>query len=272
MSKTWFITGAGRGFGREFAIAALSRGDRVAATARKTEALGDLAEQYGDAFLPLAMDVTDGDAVKAAVSSAADTFGGIDVLINNAGYGLNGAIEEISEQQLRDQFDVNVFGVFRMMQAVLPIMRQQGSGHLIQITSIGGIAAFPLFGGYNASKWAVEAMSDSLSQEVASLGIKVTIIEPGAYETDFYADSAANAQALPQYDPIREETAKMWSQMQFGNPKGVGPAILKIVDADAPPLRVFFGSMPTFVIPGLYEQRLKTWKEWEAVSIEANGN
>lgn len=274
MSKIWFITGANRGFGRQFAEAALSRGDQVAGTSRDIKQLDDLAAQYPSSFLPLALDVTDRSKAFETVKSAADRFGRLDVVINNAGYGLFGAVEEISEQQLRDQIEVNLFGVFHVTQAVLPILRAQGSGHIIQISTIGGVAAFPSLGGYHASKWALEGMTESLAQEVAGFGIKVTLVEPGSFATDWAGGSAVHAAPQEQYAPLRLARAEQYKTMpasMVGNPKAAGQAILDIADAPQPPLRVLFGTMPTQIVPHLYEQRLKTWKDWEHLSIKANG-
>ena len=176
--KVWFITGTSRGFGREWAIAALQRGDKVAATARNTEALDDLVERYGDALLPIRLDVTDRDADFAAVKQAHDHFGRLDIVVNNAGYGQFGFVEELSEQEARDQIETNVFGALWITQAALPYLREQGSGHIIQVSSIGGITAFPDVGMYHASKWALEGFSQSLAQEVAPFGVHVTLIEP----------------------------------------------------------------------------------------------
>lgn len=275
MSKSWFITGAGRGFGREFAVAALDRGDRVAATARNTDALKDLVDIYGDAIIPLSLDVTDRAAVLSAVATAHERLGGLDVVVNNAGYGLFGTVEEITEQQLRDQLEVNLFGVLHVTQAVLPILREQGSGHIVQISTVGGIAAFPTLGGYHASKWALEGLSESLAQEVAPFGIAVTLVEPGGFSTDWAGSSAVHADRQPQYDGLRNAFLEQQLSLppEFtGEPEAAGPALLKVVDAEEPPLRVLFGLMPTQVVPGLYDQRLQTWKTWEAVSLEANGH
>ncbi|MET8763550.1 SDR family NAD(P)-dependent oxidoreductase [Lentzea sp. NPDC004782] len=194
MTKIWFITGAGRGFGKEFARAALGRGDKVAATARKLGDVDDLVEEFGDAVLPLQLDVTDRAGVFAAAEQAGVHFGRLDVVVNNAGYGLFGAIEEITEQQLRDQLEVNLFGVLHVTQAVLPLLRKQGSGHIVQISTVGGVAAFPNLGGYHASKWALEGLSESLAQEVAPFGIKVTLVEPGGFATDWSGSSAVRAE------------------------------------------------------------------------------
>ena len=271
MSKVWFVTGSSKGFGREFVEGALDRGDKVAATARNTDSLNDLVERYGDAVLPLQVDVTERDQVFAAVAAAHAEFGRLDVVVNNAGYGLFGTVEEISEQQLRDQLETNFFGVFHVTQAVLPILREQGSGHIIQISTIGGVVAFPMLGGYHASKWALEGLSDSLSQEVAGLGIKVTIVEPGGFDTDWNSASATFADPQPAYEGVREAMATMRQGSTSPKPVGFGPAILKIVDAEKAPLRVFFGEAPTQVVPHMYQQRLATWAEWAPVSLEAEG-
>src|SRR4051794_17977585 len=204
----WFITGASRGFGREWAIAALERGDSVAATARDTATLDDLAGKYGDRLLPIRLDVNDREADVAAVQQAHDRFGRLDVVVNNAGYGQFGLIEEISEAEARAQFETNVFGALWITQAALPFLRAQGSGHIVQVSSIGGISAFPNIGIYNASKWALEAFSQSLAQEVAGFGVKVTLIEPGGYSTDWGGSSAKHAAPLAAYDEFREQAAE----------------------------------------------------------------
>lgn len=275
MSKTWFITGASRGFGKEFARNALGRGDNVAASARKIADLDDLVQEFGDLVLPLPLDVTDRDGVFAAVKTTTEKFGKLDVVVNNAGYGLFGMVEEITEQQLRDQLEVNLFGVFHVTQAVLPVLRAQGSGHIIQISTIGGIAAFPTLGGYHASKWALEGMTESLAQEVAGFGIKVTLIEPGGFATDWAGSSATHANQMPEYDAVRNAFYASMSNRapeMTGQPAAAGRAILKIVDAEQPPLRVLYGTAATMIAPGVYQQRLDEWEQWKPVSIEANGH
>jgi NAD(P)-dependent dehydrogenase (short-subunit alcohol dehydrogenase family) len=273
MAKTWFITGASRGFGREWTIAALERGDTVAATARDTTTLDDLVAQFGDKLLPIALDVDDRAAVFAAVDRAHEHFGALDVVVNNAGYGQFGMIEEISEAEARAQFDTNVFGALFVTQAALPHLRAQGSGHVLQVSSIGGISAFPNIGIYNASKWALEALSQSLAAEVADFGIKVTIIEPGAYSTDWGGASARHAAADPAYDAFREKAAEQ-RRARAGNPGdpvATRAAVLQVVDAENPPLRIFFGDGPLAIATRDYESRLATWREWEPVSIAAHG-
>lgn len=271
MSKVWFITGASKGFGREFALAALERGDRVAATARNTSTLDELVEQYGAAVLPVELDVTSREQAFAAVTSAHETFGQIDVVINNAGYGLFGTVEEITEQQMREQLETNFFGVFHITQAVLPILREQGSGHIIQVSTIGGIMAYPSLGGYHASKWALEGMTDALAQEVAAFGIKVTLVEPGGFATDWSGSSAVIADPHPAYAPLHKNMATMRAQVVLPEPVGFKSAILTIVDAEVPPTRVFFGEAPTEMAPRIYEQRLAEWAKWAHVSRAAEG-
>src|SRR3954471_604897 len=244
-SKTWFITGTSRGFGREWAIAALDRGDRVAATARDVSTLDDLVGKYGDAILPLALDVTDRAADFAAVASAHEHFGRLDVIVNNAGYGQFGMVEELSEDDARRQIETNLFGALWVTQAALPFLREQGGGHILQVSSIGGISAFPNVGMYHASKWGLEGFSQALAQEVADFGIAVTIIEPGGYSTDWSGSSARRATPLPAYDELREKTSAWRAQRgDPGDPSATADAVLKIVDAQKPPLRVFLGEAP----------------------------
>ncbi|WP_138732792.1 SDR family oxidoreductase [Modestobacter excelsi] len=273
MAKTWFITGASRGFGKEWSIAALERGDSVAATARDTSSLDDLVQQFGDSVLPIKLDVDDRAAVFAAVAQAHEHFGRLDVVVNNAGYGQFGMIEEISEAEARAQFDTNVFGALFVTQAALPYLREQGSGHFLQVSSIGGISAFPNIGIYNASKWALEAFSQSLAAEVADFGIKVTLIEPGGFSTDWGGASAKHAQSNPAYDTYREKAAEQRKARVAtpGDPTASRAAVLAVVDAENPPLRVFFGDGPLGIATRDYESRLAEWREWEHVSKVAQG-
>ncbi|MEW2488659.1 SDR family NAD(P)-dependent oxidoreductase [Streptomyces sp. NPDC048411] len=271
MSKVWFVTGSSRGLGRNFVEAALSRGDKVAATARNPEHLDELVAAYGEAVLPLELDVTDEAAVHESVKRAKEHFGRLDIIVNNAGYGLSGAVEELTERDLRDQLETNLFGAVWVVQAALPHLREQGGGHIIQISSVGGVSAFPLSGGYCASKWALEGLSESLAQEVAGFGIKVTLVEPGSYATDAMA-SAVHAPADPLYDGLRESFAAFAKTLDFGDPAAAGRALLKIVDSENPPLRVFFGTQGNQVVQQVYTDRLKTWADWQDLSLEAHGH
>ena len=270
-SKVWFITGSSKGFGRIWAEAALERGDKVAATARDASTLAPLTEKYGDDVLTLALDVQDMEADYAAVKKAHEVFGRLDVVVNNAGYGLFGTVEEVSAEQARDQVETNVFGALWVTKAALPILREQGSGRIIQVSSIGGVTAFPGIGMYHASKWALEAFSQSLSQEVAGFGIHVTLVEPQGYSTDWGGPSAIQAEHLPAYDGVREANAKRRGSSKPGDPDASGPAILKLVDAEKPPLRCFFGANALNMVRPDYESRLASWQEWDWLAQEAQG-
>lgn len=272
MSKVWFITGTSKGFGRVWAEAALARGDRVAATARDVGTLEPLVRQFGDLVAAIALDVTDKAAVGAAVAETIERFGRIDVAINNAGYGLFGTIEEVSEAEARAQIETNLFGALWVTQAVLPQMRKQGSGHIIQVSSIGGVNAFPTVGLYHASKWGLEGFSQSLAAEVASFGIKVTIIEPGGFDTEWRGPSAKRATEMPAYDGARAAIAQFRTASTPGDPDATGPAILKVVDAKEPPLRIFFGDAGLPMTRAEYARRIETWEKWNDISIEAQGD
>ncbi len=271
--KVWFITGTSRGFGREWLLAALERGDKVAATARKLDTLKDIAEKYDTALLPLELDVTNRAAAISAVDQAYEHFGRLDVVINNAGYGLFGMVEEVTEAQARAQLETNFFGALWVTQAALPHLRVQKSGHIIQVSSIAGITAFPGLSMYHASKWALEGFTQSLAQEVRAFGIKVTLLEPGGYETDWNGPSAAHTEPLPAYDTLRKVVllGRKAAIGQRGDPVATRSAILKVVDAERPPLRVFFGEAPLNIAKVDYESRFKIWEEWHAVSLEAQG-
>lgn len=272
--KTWFITGTSRGFGRVWTEAALERGDRVIATARDLRSLEDLTSAYDRTLLALELDVTDRKAVFETVQHAYGHFGRIDVVVNNAGYGQFGMVEEISEEEIRDQIETNLFGALWVTQAALPHLRAQGSGHIIQVSSIGGISAFSNIGMYHASKWALEGISQSLALEVADFGIKVTLVEPGGFSTDWGGSSARHAAALPAYDGVREQSARSRSRRtsKTGDPAASAQALMQLVDTPTPPLRVFFGDGPLAIATADYESRLATWREWEWLSIEAGGH
>jgi NAD(P)-dependent dehydrogenase (short-subunit alcohol dehydrogenase family) len=273
-SRTWFITGTSRGFGREWALAALDRGDRVVGTARNPSSMDDIAASYGqDKFLPLQLDVTDRAADFAAIEQAQQHFGELDIVVNNAGYGHFGTIEELTEQEARDQIETNLFGALWITQAALPFLREQRSGHIIQVSSIGGVSAFPDIGAYHASKWGLEGFSQALAAEVASFGIKVTLVEPGGFATDWGGSSARHATPLAAYDEVHAtvEATRAARRTNPGDPAASSAALLKVVDAAEPPLRIFFGLAPLGIAEADYESRLATWRAWQPVSIEAHG-
>jgi NAD(P)-dependent dehydrogenase (short-subunit alcohol dehydrogenase family) len=272
-TKTWFITGTSRGFGREWASAALRRGDRVAGTARDPGTLDDLVQEHGDALLPMELDVTDREAVFEAVRRAHEHFGRLDVVVNNAGYGQFGMVEELSEQEAREQIETNLFGALWVTQAALPFLREQRSGHFLQVSSIGGISAFPGIGMYHASKWALEGLSQALAQEVEGFGIHVTLIEPGGFSTDWGGASARHAERLDAYSDVHEASRQRRAGVSTssGDPTASSEAVLRVVDADDPPLRVFFGRSPLGIAERDYEGRLATWREWQPVAELAHG-
>jgi NAD(P)-dependent dehydrogenase (short-subunit alcohol dehydrogenase family) len=260
--KIWFITGASRGFGRLWTEAALARGDKVAATARDTAILSDLPKTFGDNVLPLELDVTNPDAVAVAVNEAHSHFGRLDVILTNADYGLMGALEETTIEEARANFDTNVFGTFSTIKSALPLLRAQRCGHILAVSSVGGLVTFPIASIYRATKFAVEGLLQSLAQEVAAFGIKVTLIEPGPFKTDFFTStSLKTTKPIPAYDPVRDQAAKMLTPEMFGDPKTTSDTILKVVDAEEPPLHVIPGSLLPLV-KQVYAARIQSWKQW----------
>lgn len=274
MHKIWFVTGSSRGLGREFVEAALARGDKVAATARGTDSLTDLTERYGDAILPLVMDVTDRAAVTDAVERTVARFGRIDTVVNNAGYAQVGAVEELTERELREQMETNLFGAVWVIQAVLPHMREQGSGRLFQLSSAAGLFSMPLGGAYHASKWALEGLNEALAKEVAEFGITVTIIEPGGYATregnnpDPMNNGHMSA-AIPAYGPLRERLSGALTKQPEGDPAAAAQVLLKLADMDEPPPRILFGTGFHPMVQQVYADRLQTWQDWLELSLEA---
>jgi NAD(P)-dependent dehydrogenase (short-subunit alcohol dehydrogenase family) len=245
MDRIWFITGTSSGFGREIALAALAAGDRVVATARRVSGLADLVERAPDRVRTVALDVTDPAAVRHAVDVAVAEFGRIDVVVNNAGYGSRGALEELSDTQIRAQFDVNVFGVLDVLRAVLPVMRAQRSGHVVQMSSVGGVIATLGGAAYAATKFALEGLSEGLAQEVGPLGIRVTLVEPGPFRTDFAGRSAAHGEPIEDYATILEPARERFLAQdgrQPGDPARAAQAIVDLVDSDDPPLRLPLGA------------------------------
>jgi len=271
MKKTILITGASRGFGRIWTEAFLKRGDNVIATARNTESLNDLIKEYGNSILPLQLDVTNRAQCFEVVNKAYEHFGKLDVVINNAGYGLFGTIEEASEKEAREQFETNVFGTLWITQAAIPVMRNQGNGHIIQISSLLGIASVPTLGIYSASKWAVEAISEAMVGELKSFGINTTIIEPASFATDWSQSSAVRSEAISVYDGVKSYVYAEAQKMPVGNPEATADVVLKIVDAENPPLRILFGKGALQSVKHIYEDRLSQWEQWSELSDLAHG-
>lgn len=271
--KIWFITGASRGFGRIWTEAALKRGDKVAATARKLASIADLKEKYGANVLTLELDVTKPEEVKTAVNQAHTHFGRLDIVFNNAGYSLVGMIEEASADDVRALYDTNIFGALSVIQAALPLLRKQGGGHILGTSSGLGHVTMPVIGYYCSSKWAFEAIHESLAAEVKPFGIKVTIIEPGAYATEFGSqDSLKFAAGLDIYTDFKTHFSERLKSAKKGDPDATPEAIFKVVDAENPPLRLFLGSHNLPSVRAAYGERLATWEAWESVSNAAEGN
>lgn len=273
MSKVIFITGASRGFGKIWAEAFLDRGDQVVLTSRRLGGFEEIANKYGNAVLPLELDITDRAACFEAIEKAKAHFGKIDVVINNAGTGVFGAVEEIAEQDARDIIDANFFGTLWITQAALPVMRAQGSGHIVQLSSALGIYSFPTVGIYSASKFAVEGLSEALAQEVKAFGIHVTLIEPNGYATDF-GSSSVQSNPIPAYGNMK---AELYTHPEFtgadvyGVPNATAEAILQLVDAPNPPVRLILGKKALPLAKFAYAERLSAWEEWNEVSVKAHG-
>ncbi len=268
-NRVWFITGSSSGFGRELAEQVLEGGEKVVATARNVGDVEDLVEKYPETARAVKLDVTNADDVKTSVEKAVAEFGKIDVLVNNAGYGLGGAIEEPSEEQIRRVFETNVFGAIRMMREVLPLMRERQSGHILNLSSIGGFRSGPSIGYYTATKFALEALSEALKQEVENLGIKVTLIEPGGFRTDFAGRSfeqpenrIADYVTSERIDKIGDYDGK-----QDGDPVKAVAAMIKVVDAENPPLRLPLGADAVKGMEEKMESVKQNIDEWREVAV-----
>ncbi|WP_312333767.1 SDR family NAD(P)-dependent oxidoreductase [Sphingobacterium sp.] len=271
-NKIWFITGSSRGFGKIWTEAALKRGDKVIATARKLSAIAHLNEKYGDNVLTLELDVTDTEKVKTAVEQGYEHFGRLDIVLNNAGYSLVGTIEEANMDDIRKLYETNILGPVAVIQAVLPILRKQGHGHILGTSSNLGHVTLPVIGYYCSSKWAFEAIHESLALEVKDFGINVTIIEPGAYATEFGSqESLQFAAGLDIYRDFKSHFFNELGQMQKGDPNATPAAIFSIVDTVNPPLRLNLGKGNLSWVRDIYAQRINTWEEWDAISAQAQG-
>jgi len=271
-SKVWFITGASRGFGRVWADAALKRGDKVAATARKLASIADLKEKYGENVLTLELDVTNHEQVKSVVEQAHAHFGRLDIVLNNAGYSLVGMIEEAGADDVRALYETNIFGPLAVIKAALPLLRAQGGGHILGTSSGLGHVTMPVIGYYCSSKWAFEAIHESLATEVKDFGIKVTIIEPGAYATEFGSqDSLKFAPGMDIYENFKTHFFGRLRDMKRGDPEATPQALFQIVDAENPPLRFNLGSHNLDWVRTAYTERLATWEEWQNISASAQG-
>lgn len=272
--KVWFITGCSTGFGRELAKSVLDRGHRAVVTARDPAKVEDIAKGREDRALVLELDVTDPVEVRAAVTSAEKHFGRIDVLVNNAGIGYFGAVEESDDDEVRRMFEINFFGLSAMTRAVLPIMRKQRSGHIVNISSIGGLRSFPTLAYYNATKYAVEGFSEALSIEVAPLGIKVTIVEPSGFRTDWAGRSAGESKnRIADYATTAGKNLtdiRAYSGKQPGDPVRAAAAIIAAVESPNPPLRLLLGKAALKGARGKIEMLKRDFDAWEKATVEAD--
>jgi NAD(P)-dependent dehydrogenase (short-subunit alcohol dehydrogenase family) len=271
---TWLITGSSRGFGRELAEVALERGDRVVATARRPEQLDDLVAKYGDRVRAVALDVTDAEAARAAVSTAVEEFGRLDVVVNNAGYANSAAIEETAEDDFRAQIEANLFGVINVTRAALPVLRGQRSGHFVQFSSVGGrVGGSPGMGAYQTAKFGVEGFSEVLNAEVRPFGVKVTIVEPGPFRTEWSTTSMVRHEVGPDYEEtvgamnrFRESTAATWP----GDPRRAAEIIADVVAGPEPPLRLLLGARAVESAERSSRERAEEAARWADVSRSAD--
>jgi NAD(P)-dependent dehydrogenase (short-subunit alcohol dehydrogenase family) len=264
----WFITGTSQGFGRELVRAALQRGDSVVATSRNPQSVASAFPDAGNKLFAVALDFRDEKNISAVVEQSVAKFGRIDVLVNNAGHGLTGAVEEASDAEILSVYETNVFGLMRLTRAILPHLRKQKSGHIVNLSSIGGLVGLPGWGIYNSTKFAVEGLSEALAVEVAPLGIGVTIVEPGPFRTDFLGGSlAATAKVLPDYKETAGQTRAATLQRngkQPGDPALAADAIVHAVTSPKPPLHLLLGSFAyerfNTKLDAL-KQEMETWRE-----------
>jgi NAD(P)-dependent dehydrogenase (short-subunit alcohol dehydrogenase family) len=269
----WLITGCSTGFGREIARAALQAGHSVVVTARRADAVRDLVAEFGDRAVAVALDVTDASQIAAAVSAADDAFGGIDVLVNNAGHGYLSSVEEGEDIEVRKLFDVNYFGAVNMIKAVLPAMRRRGSGHIINISSMTGLVANPPNAYYSSTKFALEAVTEALATEVRPLGIKVTAIEPGAFRTDWATRSMKESSSpIADYADVaaRKDLIKQFADHLPGDPKKVAEAVLMVTTLNEPPLRLLLGRDVLKAMRDKISAMSASIDEWKAVTKDVN--
>ncbi|MFJ8503687.1 SDR family NAD(P)-dependent oxidoreductase [Streptomyces avermitilis] len=270
-ARTWFITGASRGLGRAFAEAALDGGERVVAAARNVDALAELAEKYPDDLVRLSLDVSDRHAVFETVEQAVAAFGRLDVVVNNAGGLLYGMVEEATEKQIRDHLDVNFFGAIWVAQAVLPHLRAQGSGHILQVTSMGSGGGMASVGFYGAGKAALDSVSEALAMEVEQFGIKVTAVQMGGYATGLFTAGTTATTPDPAYAALRTQMAEMWGDDAGPDPATAAPVIVKLAGMPNPPRRLIVGSRSFDMVQEMNQARAEQYRAWESLSRMAPG-
>ncbi|MBR0991615.1 SDR family NAD(P)-dependent oxidoreductase [Bradyrhizobium japonicum] len=273
MSKTWFISGSSRGLGRALTEAALAAGDRVVASARDTVPLEPLREHFGETLRLAKLDVTDDAAAQAAIGLAVEAYGNIDVVVNNAGYGELGSVEDTSLVSFRQQIEVNLLGTIIVTKAAIPVLRRQRRGHIVQVSSVGGRIGAPARAAYSAAKWGVEGFSESLAREMALIGVHVTIVEPGGFRTGFAQAAHATGEGRTEYDAVVGAAVRMqrdYDGRQPGDPAKAAAVLLKIVEMDRPPLRIALGSDAVDAISATDRQRLEELESWRALSVSTD--
>lgn len=273
MANVWFITGSSRGLGRSLTAALLEKGELVAATARKPEQLDDLVAQYPDQIYPIKLDVSDEAAVNSAVKDAVTRFGKIDVVVNNAGFGITGAAEAYTHEQISSQINTNLYGPIYVTRAVLPYMRKQRSGHILQISSLGGRMGTPGLSIYQATKFALAGFSEAVSKEIAPLGIKLTIIEPGGFRTNWAGDSMGFAKDIPDYEQtvgVRVKRFKDPTQQMTGDPDKAAQVMIAVVAHPEPPLHLILGSDAAGILKQVEAGRQAEFEKWLPVSLSTD--
>jgi NAD(P)-dependent dehydrogenase (short-subunit alcohol dehydrogenase family) len=273
MDTIWFITGSSRGLGRSLTAAVLAHGDRVAATARRPEQLADLVAQYGDRILPLALDVTNSEQITQAVAAAVAYFGRLDVVVNNAGFGITGAVEGYTEEQVRSQLETNLYAPIAVTRAVLPLLRQQRSGHILQISSMGGRVGNPGVAVYQAAKFGLGGFSEALAKEVAPLGIRVTCVEPGGFRTDWAGDSMTYAPEVPGYETTVGPRVAMFQSGAFepmGDPDKAAQVMIALVESPEPPVHLLLGSEAVAITEHAEAAKHAELAKWRSVSVSTD--
>lgn len=273
MTKVWFITGSSRGLGRSLTKAVLAHGDLVAATARKPEQLKDLVEKYPEQIFPIELDVTDYDKVYEAVANTVKRFGRIDVLVNNAGFGITGAAEAFTDEQVRSQLETNLYAPIEITRAVLPYMRTQHTGRILQISSIGGRVGNAGISIYQAAKFGLSGFAEALAKEVAPLGIKVTAVEPGGFRTNWSGDSMTYAPAIEGYEGTVDKRSELFQSGNYipvGDPDKAAKVMLELVDHPQPPVHLVLGSEAIGMLKNADKFRSQEMEEWISVSLSTD--
>ncbi|UWU84094.1 SDR family NAD(P)-dependent oxidoreductase [Bradyrhizobium yuanmingense] len=271
--KTWFISGSSRGLGRAITEAALAAGDQVVATARTLQPLEPLRERFAERLCLATLDVTDEAAAPAAIALAAETFGGLDVVVNNAGYGDLGSVEDTGLDSFRRQIEANLIGTIIVTKAAIPVLRRQRRGHIVQVSSVGGRIGAPARAAYSAAKWGIEGFSESLAREMALIGVNVTIVEPGGFRTGFARAAHGTGEGRPEYDALVGAAVRMqrdYDGRRPGDPAKAAAVVLKLADMERPPLRIALGSDAVDAIAAIDKLRLEELERWRALSVSTD--